>query len=63
VIGPAGFFYDKKKDILYVSAENDNKIFAISDASKLNASGGKETLIFNNAALNGPLGLSPGAER
>jgi hypothetical protein len=57
VIGPAGLFYDNKKDILYVSAENDNEIFAISDANKLTASGGKGTLIFNNAALNGPLGL------
>jgi DNA-binding beta-propeller fold protein YncE len=57
VIGPAGLAYDKKKDILYVSAENDNAIFAISGASILPASGGKGQMIFNNAALNGPLGL------
>ena len=57
VIGPAGLFYDKKKDILYVSAENDNEIFAISGASMLPASGGKGQMIFDNAALNGPLGL------
>ena len=57
VIGPAGLFYDPKKDVLYVSAENDNEIFALSNASKLTASGGKGTLIFSDAALNGPLGL------
>jgi hypothetical protein len=57
VIGPAGLFYDKKKDVLYVSAENDNKIFAVSGASKLTASGGSGTVIFSDPALNGPLGL------
>lgn len=57
VVGPAGLFYDKKKDTLYVSAENDNEIFAVSDAGKLTSSGGKGTLIFDNPALNGPLGL------
>jgi hypothetical protein len=57
VVGPAGLFYDKKKDVLYVSAENDNKIFALSGASKLTASGGTGTIIFADPALNGPLGL------
>jgi hypothetical protein len=57
VVGPAGLFYNQKKDTLYVSAENDDEIFAIASASKLSVSGGKGTLIFNNAALNGPLGL------
>ncbi len=57
VIGPAGLSYNKTKDTLYVSAENDNEIFAISNASKLTTDGGKGTLIFDNAALNGPLGL------
>ena len=57
VVGPAGLFYDKKKDVLYVSAENDNKIFAVSGASGLTASGGTGTMIFSDPALNGPLGL------
>jgi hypothetical protein len=57
VIGPAGLFYNKLKDTLYVSAENDNEIFAVSNASKLTTSGGKGTSIFSNASLNGPLGL------
>jgi DNA-binding beta-propeller fold protein YncE len=57
VTGPAGLFYNKAKDVLYVAAEDDNEIFAISNASKLTSSGGKGTLIFSNAALNGPLGL------
>jgi hypothetical protein len=57
VVGPAGLSYDKKKDVLYVSAENDNKIFAVSGASKLTASGGSGTMIFSDPALNGPLGL------
>jgi len=57
VVGPAGLFYDKRKDVLYVSAENDNKIFAVAGASKLTASGGTGTLIFSDPALNGPLGL------
>jgi hypothetical protein len=57
VIGPAGLFYDQKKDVLYVAAENDNKIFAVSGASKLTASGGSGTMIFSDPALNGPLGL------
>ena len=57
VIGPAGLFYDKKKDVLYVSGENDNKIFAVSGASKLTASAGSGTVIFSDPALNGPLGL------
>ena len=58
VVGPAGLFYDKTKDALYVSSENDNKIFAVSGASKLTASGGAGTLIFRDPALNGPLGLA-----
>jgi hypothetical protein len=57
VVGPAGLFYDKRKDVLYVSAENDNKIFAVSRASKLTTSGGTGTLIFTDPPLNGPLGL------
>ncbi len=57
VVGPAGLFYDRRKDVLYVSAENDNRIFAVSGASKLTASGGTGTLIFSDPALNGPLGL------
>jgi len=57
VIGPAGLFYDTRKDVLYVSAENDNKIFAVSEASKLTASGGTGNMIFSDPALNGPLGL------
>ena len=57
VVGPAGLSYDKKRDVLYVSAENDNKIFAVSGASKLTASGGSGTMIFSDPALNGPLGL------
>jgi hypothetical protein len=57
VVGPAGLFYDRRKDVLYVSAENDNKIFAVSGASKLTASGGTGNMIFSDPALNGPLDL------
>ena len=57
MVGPAGLAYNKAKDILYVSAEDDNEIFAISNASKLTSSGGKGSLVFSNPSLNGPLGL------
>jgi len=57
VVGPAGLAYDKKKDILYVAAEDDNAIFAIPDASKLGSTTGTGTMIFSDTHLHGPLGL------
>ena len=58
VVGPAGLAYDRKTDVLYVAAEDDNAIYAIADASKVSSASGKGTLIFSDAIhLHGPLGL------
>jgi hypothetical protein len=58
VVGPAGLAYDSKKDTLYVASEDDNEIFAIADASSVNSSAGKGTLIYSDDThLHGPLGL------
>jgi hypothetical protein len=58
VVGPAGLFYDKSKDTLYVAAEDDNEIFAIEHAGGATTSVDKGALVFGNPALNGPLGLA-----
>jgi hypothetical protein len=58
VVGPAGLAYDASKDILYVAAEDDNQIYAIANASSLNSTAGKGSLIFDDPThLHGPLGL------
>jgi len=58
VVGPAGLAYDSSEDILYVAAEGDNEIFAITDASDLNSTAGMGTPIFaDQNHLHGPLGL------
>jgi len=58
VVGPAGLVYDRVTDTLYVSAEDDNAIYAIHNAGSLTSSAGKGMLIYkDNAHLHGPLGL------
>jgi hypothetical protein len=58
VVGPAGLAYDRRKDVLYVAAEDDNAIFAITGASKATSASGRGTMIFSDSThLHGPLGL------
>jgi hypothetical protein len=57
VIGPAGLVYNQQTDILYVAAEDDDKVFAIPNASKTTDKG-EGTLVFSDSHLRGPLGLA-----
>ena len=57
VIGPGGLAYNPKIDTLYVAAEDDDKIFAIPNASQTTDKG-EGTLIFSDSRLRGPLGLA-----
>jgi hypothetical protein len=58
VIGPAGLAFDQKHDILYVAGEDDDKIFAIQDAS-MATDHGTGTVVFSDTShLHGPLGLA-----
>jgi hypothetical protein len=60
VVGPAGLFYDKAADVLYVAAtaEKDNAIFKIANAGTTNGSSGRGTLVFSDPHLRGPLALA-----
>jgi hypothetical protein len=60
VVGPAGLFYDKAADVLYVAAtaEKDNAIFKIAHAGTTNGSSGRGTLVFSDPHLRGPLALA-----
>jgi len=58
VVGPTGVAYDSNRDILYVASTADNKIFAISQASKRTSTAGVGYVVFaNQTVLHGPLGL------
>jgi hypothetical protein len=57
VIGPAGLAYNQQIDTLYVAAEDDDKIFAIPNASQTSDKG-EGTLVFSDPHLRGPLGLA-----
>jgi len=57
VIGPAGLVYNQDADTLYVAAEDDDKIFAIPNASQTTDKG-EGALVFSDSHLRGPLGLA-----
>lgn len=57
VIGPAGLALNQRTDTLFVAAEDDDKIFAIPDASTTTDKG-EGTLVFSDPHLRGPLGLA-----
>jgi hypothetical protein len=58
VIGPAGMAYNRRKDILYVAGEDDDKIFAIQDASTTTDHGTGNVIFSDPTHLHGPLGLA-----
>jgi hypothetical protein len=58
VIGPASMAYDRRKDILYVAGEDDDKIFAIQDASDTTDHGTGDVIFADTTHLHGPLGLA-----
>jgi hypothetical protein len=57
VIGPGGLVLNPRTDTLYVAAEDDDKIFAIANASHATDKG-EGALIFSDTRLRGPLGLA-----
>ena len=59
VVGPGGLAYNPKNDTLYVAANGNNAIYAISHASRTHADQGTGTLVYqDNAHLFGPIGLT-----
>jgi sugar lactone lactonase YvrE len=58
VLGPAGLFYDKGADVLYVASEVDNAIFAVPHAANAGPKSGTGTLVFTDAHLRGPIALA-----
>jgi hypothetical protein len=58
VIGPAGLAYDQRRDILYVAAEDDDKIFEIADASMTDDNGTGQLIFSDTHHLHGPMGLT-----
>jgi hypothetical protein len=58
VVGPAGLFYDKAADTLYVAATVDNGIFKVAHAGTTTGSSGKGTLVFSDPHLRGPIALA-----
>jgi len=57
VIGPAGLAYDGARNILYVAGEDDDKIFAIPDASTTTDHGKGQVIFLDTNHLHGPMGL------
>jgi hypothetical protein len=58
IVGPTGLAYDAAKNVLYVAATKDNKIYAIHDAGTRATDAGKGQLVVkDNKHLHGPLGL------
>jgi len=58
VVGPAGLAYDSNRDILYVAAEGDDAIYALTGAGRATGRLGKGQLIYGDqTVLHGPLGL------
>jgi hypothetical protein len=58
VIGPAGLVYDQKRDTLYVAGEDEDKIFAIRDASTTTDQGEGTVIFADSNHLHGPMGLA-----
>ena len=62
-LGPGGLAYDASRDLLYVTSEVNNSIYAIPGASTLRRSRGVGRLILtDNARLRGPIGLALGPQ-
>jgi hypothetical protein len=61
VVGPTGLAYNPERDVLYVAATADNKIFGIGDAAERTSSAGTGFVVFEDQKrLHGPLGLTLG---
>jgi hypothetical protein len=58
VLGPAGLFYDKGADVLYVASEVDNAIYKVSHAASAGPSSGTGKLVFTDSHLRGPIALA-----
>ncbi|MGH7838280.1 MAG: hypothetical protein ACREQC_10730, partial [Candidatus Binataceae bacterium] len=58
VIGPAGLVYNQSRDVLYVAGEDDDKIFAIQNASTTTDHGTGTVIYSDTTHLHGPLGLA-----
>ena len=58
MLGPAGLFYDKEADVLYVASTADNAIFKIPHAGSAGPSSGTGKLLFTDPHLLGPLALA-----
>ena len=62
-LGPGGLAYDASKDLLYVTSEVDNSIYAVPHASTLRRDHGLGHLIVSDAGhLRGPIGLALGPQ-
>jgi hypothetical protein len=57
VLGPAGLAYDAAHDVLYVSAEGDEAIYKIANASTATDHGKGTLVVQDQTHLHGPLGL------
>jgi hypothetical protein len=57
-LGPAGLFYDKEADALYVASTADNAIFKIPHAGTAGPSSGTGKLVFTDPNLLGALSLA-----
>ncbi len=58
VIGPGGMAYNQRTDTLYVAAGDDDKIFAIPNASTTTDHGTGNLVVSDTTHLHGPLGLA-----
>jgi hypothetical protein len=59
VVGPTGLVYDPERDILYVAATEDNKVFAVRHAAETAHDGGTGHVVYEDSVhLHGPLGMA-----
>jgi hypothetical protein len=59
VVGPTGLVYDPAKDVLYVAATEDNKVFAVRHAAETTRDGGTGRVVYEDSThLHGPLGMA-----
>ncbi len=58
VLGPAGLFYDKGADVLYVASTGDNAIFKVPHAGTTGPASGTGKLVFADPHLRGPIALA-----
>ncbi len=59
VVGPTGLVYDPAKDVLYVAATEDNKVFAVRHAAETAHDAGTGRLVYEDSThLHGPLGMA-----